>query len=649
MKKRVAQLLIVSSSLLMAEDTFTLGEISIIDQQENILDIKEISNNQLNTNPEKNVAKVLDTQAGISIEHKGGRADSSLMIRGLEASRTGIYLDGIPVYIPYDGQFDYSRVLSTNLSSINISKGFSSALFGPNAMSGTINFITQKPTKEFEGSISSQINMDSSYSKSQTINTLSLGSKKENYYFQFNGTLQNRDHWSLSEDYSSTSLQDEGERTRSDSDSKSFNLKAGYTPDDSLEHVIGFNYLNSEKSQPTVTDKDDGKVKYGDWPVWDSNSIYLISNKKFNTSDLKFKLYRTAYKNTYEDFKKDSTLTTVDSRELTNASSVGAGLEYSEYGWSDEHIVKFGFNYKKDSHQITREIKYSGENDDFKENIYSFAIEDIYEPNEKLKIISSVSYDYADPTKGITYDTNISDQLKSNDALNAQIGLFYDFLPNQTSRLTVARKTHLPTLKERFSDKRGKALINPDLDPEKATHFELGHNIKLNNLALDSSIFYINVKDPIRIVEDVSGSLDQEQNTGRENFKGFELALKYERDSFSTGFNYTYTKIDKKDSSIVVTDIPKHQAYIYASYSPVNYLTFSGNIAYKKDLVLEDANNSFVTVPSITVANINADYKYSKALMFSFGVENLTDENYELDLGYPEPGKEYYAKLTYKF
>ncbi len=59
---------------------------------------------------------------------------------------------------------------------------------------------------------------------------------------------------------------------------------------------------------------------------------------------------------------------------------------------------------------------------------------------------------------------------------------FYDFVPNQTTRFTVARKTHLPTMKERFSDKRGKALINPDLDPEIAMHYEIGHNIKANDL-----------------------------------------------------------------------------------------------------------------------------------------------------------------------
>lgn len=651
MKKTFAGILLVSSSLVLAEDTFTLGEISITDKQDTVLDVKKVSNEELLGNPEKNIAKVLDTQAGITIEHKGGREESSLMIRGLEASRTGIYIDGIPVYNPYDGNYDYSRILSTDLASVDIAKGFSSALFGPNTMSGVVNFVTKKPTKEFEGSFSSQLNTDNDFTKSQTINTLSLGSKQEKYYFQFSGTLKDRDHWNLSEDFEATSLQpDENERMHSDSNSKSFNLKAGYTPNDTLEYVLGFNYLDSAKSQPTIVDQNDGNRKFIDWPTWDSNSVYFITNKKFDTSALKFKLYRTSYKNTYEEYT-NATFSAFKSIEYTDAHSIGSGLEYSEYGWSDEHIVKFALNFKKDTHEIERDVKNPDENDKFAEKVYSLAVEDIYQPNDKLKVIASLSYDYANPIEAITYNDDISDEIKSNDAINAQLGFFYDFLPNQTTRFTVARKTHLPTLKERFSDKRGKALINPDLDPEKATHYELGHNIKSGNFVADAAVFYIDVKDPIRIVpKAVSGlSADQEQNTGTEEYKGFETTLKYEKDTFATGFNYTYTKIEKDDGSVVVTDVPKHQAYFYASYSPVKSLTLSGNIAYKKDLTVTDASDNYVELASITVAGINVDYQYSKALSFSAGVENLTDELYELDLGYPEPGREYYAKFTYNF
>lgn len=646
MKKQLAGLVLVSSSLLMAEETFTLGEISITDKQNTVLDVKQISNNELTKLPQKDVAKVLDTQAGITIEPKGGRAESSLMIRGLEASRIAVFEDGIPIFVPYDGNFDYSRYLSTDLASINIAKGFSSSLFGSNTMGGVINLVTKKPTKEFEGSFSSQLNTDRDLSSSQTLNTLSLGTKQDKYYFQFNGTYQDRSHWNVSKHFSETSTQDDDERKHSDSDHKSFNLKAGYTPNDTLELVLGMSYLKSSKSQPLSVNKKESKEKYWDWPKWDSNSFYFIANKKFDTSALKFKIYRTSYKNTLDIFT-DSTYKTIDDTEKTDAYSFGSGLEYSEYGWSDNHVVKFGLNFKKDHHEIDR---LTNGDDKFVDKVYSLAVEDLYQVNDKFKVITSFDYDHSDPSEAISEGDKVDP--KTNSAFNPQIGFFYDFAENQTTRFTVARKTHLPTMKERFSYKHGKAQPNPDLDPEKATHFELGHSIKSQNFTLDAALFYTRVKDPTTIVKKAvtvgSKDYDQEQNTGKEKIKGFETTFKYKKDKFGAGFNYTYTKTEKDDDAIIL-DVPKHQAYLYASYSPISYLTFSGNVSYKKDIVLDNQAGDYVYMPSITVAGINVDYQYSKSLLFSVGVENLSDEDYELDLAYPEPGREYYAKFTYTF
>lgn len=652
MTKQLVSIFLLSSSLVLAEDTFTLGEISITDKQEAVLDVKEISNSELTSLPQKDIAKVLDTQAGITIEHKGGRAESSLMIRGLEASRIGVFVDGIPIFVPYDGNFDYSRYLSTDLASINVAKGFSSALFGANTMAGVVNLVTKKPTKELEGSFSSQLNTDDGFTKSQTINTFSIGTKQDKYYLQFSGTYQDRSHFNVSDDFTPTANQSNDERNHSDSDHKSFNLKAGYTPNDTLELVLGFNYLKSSKNQPMSTDNSISKIKYNaSWPKWDSHSVYFIANKKFDTSALKFKVYRTDYKNVYEEYK--SNLTALQYYDTTKAYNLGTGLEYAEYGWSDKHIVKFGFNAKKDYTTITREVDMK--DDKFIDNLYSFAVEDVYQATDRLKIITSFDYDYLKPKEAITYDTTVDD-LQTNKAFNPQIGFFYDSFADQTTRFTVARKTHLPTMKERFSDKKGKAIPNPDLDPEKATHFELGHQIVKDYYSFDAAIFYTSVKDPIINVDKairISGTwYKQEQNLGKEKLQGFETTFKYKKDNLSAGFNYTYTKTKLEDNSqlknVEIYDVPKHQAYLYVNYSPVSYITLGGNISYKKDLLLSSDNGDFYQ-SSITVAGVNVDYNYSKALIFSVGVENLTDENYELNAGYPEMGREYYAKFTYNF
>ncbi len=643
MNKNILYISLTVASLLAAEDVFTLGEISIVDKENKTLDVTKISSEELKALPEKDVAKVLDTTAGITLEHKGGRNESSIIMRGFDAKRIGVYMDGIPIFVPYDGNFDYSRVSTTNLSSIEIAKGFSSSLNGPNAMAGTVNFISAKPTEEFEGSFTTQVNTDNDFEMSQFISSLSVGSKQEKFYVQLNGTIQDRSHFNVSEDFTPTDTQGNGERERSDSNARSMNLKVGLTPDSSSEYVLGYNTVISEKSVPTVVDPDLGKEKYNTWPTWDMSTLYFIANKTFSDSALNFKVYRAEYENTL-DIYKDDTFTKLKDVEDTEAYTIGTNLEYSNFGLFEDHILKVGLNYKKDHHEIERE---ENSNDDYEDDVYSVALEDVYQPTDVLKVIASISYDYTRPKYAITSGTEV--ETKSNSAFNPQIGLFYDTVENQTSRFTLSRKSHLPTMKERFSLKRDQAIPNPGLDPEIANHVELGHNARLSeNLLIDAAIFYTHVEDPIVIV-DISEDLEQEQNSGTEKYKGLETTIEYRIDALSTGINYTYLDIEK-DGDEVVEGVPEHQAYLFAYYSPISQVILGGNLSYKRGLVEETAKNGvYQKIDPIVVTNLSARYVYSRSLDFTIGIENLTDEDYAYDLGYPEPGREYYASFTYNF
>ena len=87
------------------------------------------------------------------VEHGGARNEYNLLVRGFNARRVPVFMDGIPVYVPYDGEMDLGRFTTFDLSRIDISKGASSVLYGANTMGGAINLISKKPTKPFEGSI----------------------------------------------------------------------------------------------------------------------------------------------------------------------------------------------------------------------------------------------------------------------------------------------------------------------------------------------------------------------------------------------------------------------------------------------------------------------------------------------------------------
>ena len=43
------------------------------------------------------------------VEHGGARNEYNLLVRGFNARRVPVFMDGIPVYVPYDGEMDLGR------------------------------------------------------------------------------------------------------------------------------------------------------------------------------------------------------------------------------------------------------------------------------------------------------------------------------------------------------------------------------------------------------------------------------------------------------------------------------------------------------------------------------------------------------------
>ena len=79
-----------------------------------------------------NVAKALDFLPGVSIQHiAGNRNEAGIMVRGFSSrGQVPLYLDGIPVYVPYDGYVDFNRFLTSDIAEIQVSRGLFFAAAG---------------------------------------------------------------------------------------------------------------------------------------------------------------------------------------------------------------------------------------------------------------------------------------------------------------------------------------------------------------------------------------------------------------------------------------------------------------------------------------------------------------------------------------
>ena len=107
-------------------------------------DRTEIQNLQATT-----VAAALDYLPGLTLERTAARNEMKVRLRGYTSQgQFSLYLDGIPIQVPYDGRLDFNRFLTNDIAEIEVAKGYSSPLLGANNLGGSINLVTRQPEKE---------------------------------------------------------------------------------------------------------------------------------------------------------------------------------------------------------------------------------------------------------------------------------------------------------------------------------------------------------------------------------------------------------------------------------------------------------------------------------------------------------------------
>lgn len=655
MKKSIFGLSIVTSMLLA--ESFTLGQVSVL---ENIKDInlfeQSISPEVISQNSSDTVSEALDNLSGVNQDVQGSRGESTLYIRGFDAKRVGVFIDGIPVYVPYDGNFDYGRFLTTDIGSIDVSKGYSSVVYGGNNMGGVVNIVSRKPTKEFEGNAKAKIVLDSDASMAKHVESVNIGTKQGNFYAQLGANYSKQDHFRISDDYEATATQPEGDRLRSEAQDKKISLKAGYLADDKSEIAISYVNQQGEKQQPPVTDTTFAKNKDWDWPYWDKETVSITGQKNFDSSYVKALAYYDKSKNSvwsYDNATFSSITKNWAFKSRYDDYSYGARLEYGiELG---ENFIKAAANYKKDVHRAYDKNKTTNVEslvERYEDNTVSLGLEDVYNITSKLEFLAGVSYDKKEADE--IYDTNTAYlnmlALETQDSFSPQAALVYSLDDSSKVKGSISRKTYMPSMKDRYSRKFNSYVPNVDLKNETATHYELSYLKKYNALTSRANIFLTRVDDAIQSIIHAPSGLLQNKNVGTFDHRGVELELNYKADALEIGGNYTYISIKNRDNgSVEIVDVPKHQFFTFAQKEVAKNVSLYANMKFRDGAYENKLNGTYVTNPNFTTFDLKAIYEPTKNLTAEIGVKNLTDELVRYDMAYPMAGREFFASLDYKF
>ena len=92
------------------------------------------------------VAMLLNETSGLHVQMTSpGLGAANVRIEGLPGRYTQILADGLPLYGGQAGSTGLLQIPPLDLRQVEVLKGVSSALYGPSALGGVINFISRRP------------------------------------------------------------------------------------------------------------------------------------------------------------------------------------------------------------------------------------------------------------------------------------------------------------------------------------------------------------------------------------------------------------------------------------------------------------------------------------------------------------------------
>ncbi|WP_293778554.1 TonB-dependent receptor [uncultured Oxalicibacterium sp.] len=632
-----------------SSQVFALGEINVSGSGNTTPATggSKVSREELDDFNRETVVDALNLMPGITTTGGGPRNERMMYLRGFDNRQVPVFIDGIPVYVSYDGYVDLARFTTYDIASIEVAKGFSSVLYGPNTLGGAINLISRKPVKAFEGDVGIGLRANDKLDGNGKSTYVNLGTNQGMWYAQLGLSYLDRDGYTLSRDFRPTTAQPNRERRNANSTDSKINLKFGLTPNATDEYAINYIKQKGEKGSPLYSGTLD-TVRNWSWPAWNKESLYFISHTALGTAAyIKTRLY-------YDKF---------DNELLTSPTAIPSIYNDYTYGGSAEfgvqlgtrNLLKAALHMKEDIH---REHNVGEPVQTSRDRTLSIGVEDTQKLTDKLDLVVGGSYDRREGRRAEEYSSSkglYSFNLGDASAFNPQAGLIYHTSSTGNAYATIARKSRFPTIKDRYSFRMGTAIPNPDLTAERAMNYQIGFTEKISaDVRMDASIFYSDITDMIQTITVPStlcggSTCNQMQNIGKVINKGVELGVTANvSKTIEIGGNYTYIDRENKSSpTVYLIDTPAHKLFAYAKWSATPRLDLIGNATYNS----KRYSNSTGTRIASGFSLINAKLRYAldKGWSLEAGVNNLLDRNYAYSEGFYEEGRSLFANLNYRF
>jgi iron complex outermembrane receptor protein len=557
-----------------------------------------------------NVTQAIRFLPGVAVDHKAARNQSGIMIRGFDTRQVGLYLDNVPIYVPYDGYADIGRLLSSDIAEIEVAKGYSSPLLGPNGLGGAVNLVTRQPEKKLEGDA-----VIGTGSGRMLESGMHLGSRIQHFFLRGGMDWLQTDYYPVSGEFVPTTLQPGYDRTNSYQRDVRYNGRVGWTPRGQDQYVFSYADQKADYGAPPYSglDTKNNKVRYWQWPYWNRDSYYFNSNTGLGESNsIKLRAFYDHYPNGMNQFT-NSTYSILSSSSAYDDHSAGTSAEFSSRMLS-RHAFGASFFFKDDTHRENG-ISYSNgiptvqpwRTD--RDQLVSIGLQDAITLSARLHATLGFSADHLKALSAQDLQTTTVGSGKNATTTYAVVpfacdsslagnppssclahvwdynplaSLSYSVAGSGTLFFTFAVKSHFPTLKDRYSYKNGQAIPNPTLQPEHARNWSLGYShVFAFNTMMQFDLFRSDVYDaienatipaefPNQCPSLPEGTCQQSVNVGKEVHQGAEFTVRsspLSRLTLDANYSFLNRTISGPSNMLGVfpTGTPKHKVIGTAS------------------------------------------------------------------------------------
>jgi iron complex outermembrane receptor protein len=584
----------LSCSQSTAKDSVKLDDIIVTGSKVEIsrkivpVSVSQISRQNIENSGQINILPLLNTFApGIFVTERnvlgfgvstGG--SGSVSIRGVSGSPNTdvlVLIDGHPQYQGIFGHPLSDAYVASDVEKVEIIRGPASILYGSNAMAGAINIITKKQVEE-----GVKVNLGAAYGSFNT----------QKYY----GTIGYKKD-QLSVFASLNHDQTDGIRANTD-----FNITNGYTK---VGYGLSKHFdLMADFSIAKYNGNDNGSVYAPPAPFnidITRGKTSLSLENKYDKVEGALKLYHNFGTHDLSDgfhsTDRNSGLMFYQTLKLLPGSNITVGTDIKQYGG------KVNQTAVKDSLITVNESA-----------VYAYAQQTLF---EKLNL-----------SAGLRLEHNS----KYGSELVPFAGLTYNPTENTTFKANVSKGFRSPTIMELYL-----YAPNPDLKPERMMNYEASWLQALleNRLQFDLTAYVVKGDNIIQVTPGVPPAMTR-KNLGAFTHKGIEFSAKYiVMKNLYVNANYSYLDLDKP-----VLAAPRQQINFNVNYT---YKIWSLNVSSQYVEKLYSAVYSSPAQPitkalNYNVLNARLSVKPAKWLELFVAGNNLLDQNYEINYGYPMPG-----------